>query len=41
MEYNLGIKLDRIEQMLAYLIEELEKNKKGESKNEKEKQKSV
>ena len=37
MDYETGIRLDRIEQMLAYLIEELEKNKKGESKDEKEK----
>ena len=29
MEYELGIKLDKIEQMLAYLIDELQKSKAG------------
>jgi len=37
MDYETGIRLDRIEQMLGYLIEELEKNKKGDVKDEKEK----
>ena len=28
MEYELGIKLDRIEQLVGYLVEEYEKGKK-------------
>lgn len=32
MDYETGIRLDRIEQALAYLVKELEENKKKESK---------
>jgi len=32
MDYETGIRLDRIEQMVAYLVEEIEKAKKKEDK---------
>jgi len=39
MEYELGIKLDRIEQLVTYLVEEYEKGKKKPTNKQEEEDK--